>query len=152
MSQRGHGPGPVDDEPGTGERDRLSDYSFSRPIQPYDPYRKSEEPRRPSRNVAAESESLRRVSRTRSSPFLDDDDPLSASAWEVDDEVDVVAFDEPGDEPYDAEFDEPSPTPRRARRRQAPAGSVGTGRRRTARRAAAGATAGRAATRGPRMP
>lgn len=152
MSQRGHGPGPEDDEPGTGERDRLSDYSFSRPIQPYDPYRKSEEPRRPSRNVAAESESLRRVSRTRTSPFLDDDDPLSAAAWEIDEDVDVAAFDEPFDEPYDAEFEESRPAPPRSRRRQAPASNAATGRRRNTRRAAAGAATGRAATRGPRMP
>ena len=59
MSQRGRGPGPEDD-PGTEERDRLGDYSFSRPIQPYDPYRKSEEPRRQSRNVGPGMNSVTR--------------------------------------------------------------------------------------------
>ena len=149
MSQRGRGPGPEDD-PGTEERDRLDDYSFSRPIQPYDPYRKSEEPRRPSRNVAAESDALRRSSRTRKSPFLDDDDPLNSAAWDLDEEVEVDVLDVAYDEPYDADFEEPRPAPPpRPRRRQAATSGTGTGRRRSARGAAAGAAA---TARGPRLP
>lgn len=139
MSQRDRGPGPADD-PGTEEPQRLADYSFARPIQPYDPYRKSEEPRRPSRNVAADSDALRRTSRTRKSPFLDDDDPLNAAAWDLDEEVEVDVFDATYDEPYEADFEEPrpAPPPRQSRRRQAAAaGSHAPGRRRHARRAAA---------------
>ncbi|MFN8660387.1 MAG: hypothetical protein U0075_00760 [Thermomicrobiales bacterium] len=147
MSQRGRGPGPEDD-PGTEERDRLSDYSFSRPIQPYDPYRKSEEPRRPSRNVAAESDALRNSSRNRKSPFLDDDDPLNAAAWDLDEEVEVDAFEARYDESYEADFEEPRPAPLpRTRRRQASTAAA-TGRRRSTRRAAGEP----AAARGPRLP
>jgi hypothetical protein len=148
MSQRGRGPGPEDD-PGTDEQDRPGDYSFARPIQPYDPYRKSEEPRRPSRNVAADSESLRRTSRTRKSPFLDDDDPLNSAAWDLDEDIEVEALDATFDEPYDADFEEPrlAPPPR-PRRRQATTGGTGTGRRRSTRRA----TGEAAVTRGPRLP
>jgi hypothetical protein len=150
MSQRGRGPGPEDD-PGTEERDRLGDHSFARPIQPYDPYRKSEEPRRPSRNVAAESDALRRSSRTRKSPFLDDDDPLNSAAWDLDEDAEVDVLDAAFDEPYDADFAEPRPAPPpRPRRRPASTGSTGTGtgRRRSTRRAAGEA----AAIRGPRLP
>jgi hypothetical protein len=148
MSQRGRGPGPEDD-PGTEERDRAGDHSFSRPIQPYDPYRKSEEPRRPSRNVAAESDSLRRSSRTRKSPFLEDDDPLNSAAWDLDDGADVDAFEGSYDESYEADFEEPRPAPApRPRRRQASAAGAGTGRRRSTRRA----TGEAAVTRGPRLP
>ena len=147
MSQRGRGPGPED--PGTEERDRLNDQSFARPIQPYDPYRKSEEPRRPSRNVAADGEALRRVSRTPKSPFLEDDDPLNAAAWGLDEDVDVDVLDATYDESYEADFAEPRPAaPPRVRRRQAPASGSATGRRRTTRRAAANAPV----TRGPRLP
>lgn len=150
MSQRGRGPGP-EDEPGTEEQDRLGDHSFARPIQPYDPYRKSEEPRRPSRNIAADSDALHRTSRTRKSPFLDDDDPLNASAWDLDEEVDVDVLDATFDEPYDADFDEPrpAPPPRPRRRQVATTGaSRGTGRRRSTRRAASEP----AAARSPRFP
>ena len=148
MSQRGRGPGPEED-PGTEERDRLGDYSFARPIQPYDPYRKSEEPRRPSRNVAADSDTLRGTSRTRKSPFLEDDDPLNAAAWDLDGEVEVDAFEGGYDETYEADFEEPRPVPPpRPRRRQAAAAPAGTGRRRSTRRAAAEAPAAR----GPRLP
>lgn len=150
MSQRGRGPGPEDD-PGTEERDRLGESSFARPIQPYDPYRKSEEPRRPSRNVAADSDALRRSSRSRKSPFLDDDDPLNAAAWDLEEEVEVDAFDATYDEPYEAEFEEPRPAPApRPRRRTTATGGTGTGtgRRRSTRRAAAEAPV----SRGPRLP
>ena len=149
MSQRGRGPGPEED-PGTEERDRLDDYSFSsRPIQPYDPYRKSEEPRRPSRNIAAESDALRRSSRTRKSPFLEDDDPLNAAAWDLDEEIEVDAFEATYDEPFDADFEEPRPAPPpRQRRRQASSGGTGTGRRRSTRRGAAEAPV----SRGSRLP
>lgn len=150
MSQRGRGPGPgQEDEPGTEERDRLGDYSFARPIQPYDPYRKSEEPRRQSRNVAADSDILRNASRTRKSPFLEDDDPLNAAAWDLDEEVEVDAYDGGYDETFEADFEEPRPAPApRPRRRQATAAPAGTGRRRSTRRAAAEAPA----SRGPRLP
>lgn len=152
MSQRGRGPGPEDD-PGTEEQDRLGGHSFSRPIQPYDPYRKSEEPRRPSRNVAADSEALRSTSRTRKSPFLDDDDPLNAAAWDLDEEVEVDAYDVTYDEPYDADFEvpRPAPPPRPRRRQTTTSGAgtgTGTGRRRATRRAAAETPAAR----GPRLP
>lgn len=151
MSQRGRGPGPEDD-PGTEERDRLGDYTFSRPIQPYDPYRKSEEPRRQSRNVAAESEALRNSSRTRKSPYLDDDDPLNSAAWDLDEDVEAEVFETSYDETYDADFEEtrPAPPPRARRRQAAAAGAAGagTGRRRSTRRAGGEA----APARGSRRP
>jgi hypothetical protein len=148
MSQRGRGPGPEDD-PGTEEQDRLGDHTFARPIQPYDPYRKSEEPRRPSRNVAADSEALRRSSRSRKSPFLDDDDPLNSAAWDLDEDVEVDVLDATYDEPYDADVEAPRPAPPpRPRRRPASTGGTGTGRRRSTRRTAAEATV----PRGPRLP
>lgn len=156
MSQRGRGPGPEDD-PGTEEPDRLGDYSFARPIQPYDPYRKSEEPRRPSRNVAADSDALRRASRTRKSPFLDDDDPLNSAAWDLDADVEVDVYEATFDEPYDADIAEPRPAPPpRQRRRQAAtrgagaAAATGTGRRRNTRRAA-GEAGGSRSSRLPNM-
>lgn len=152
MSQRGRGPGPEDD-PGTEERGRLSDYSFARPIQPYDPHRKSEEPRRPSRNVAADSEALRRVSRTAKSPFLEEDDPLNSAAWGIDEDVDVNAGDGDYDEPFDADFETPRPAPPpRSRRRQPPASGTGTGRRRNTRRATGVAPGTASVARGPRLP
>ena len=150
MSQRGRGPGP-EDHPGTEEPDRPGDHSFARPIQPYDPYRKSEEPRRPSRNVATDSDALRRTSRTRKSPFLEDDDPLNSAAWDLDEDIEVDVLDATFDEPYDADFEEPrpAPPPRPRRRPASTAGTgTGTGRRRSTRRTAGEATA----TRSPRLP
>lgn len=150
MSQRGRGPGPEDD-PGTEEQDRPGDYSFARPIQPYDPYRKSEEPRRPSRNVAADSDALRGSSRTRKSPFLDDDDPLNSAAWDLDEDVEVDVLEATFDEPYDVDFAEPrpAPPPRPRRRQVAGAGAAaGTGRRRSTRQRAGEP----AVARSPRLP
>lgn len=153
MSQRGRGPGPGDEDPASGEEDRLSDYPLSRPIVPYDPYRKSEEPRRASRNVAADPDALRKVSRTRKSPYLDDDDPLSATAWEIDEDIDgdfaAGPFDEPY-EPYDRDDDEPAPAPA-PRPRRKPAATSGTGRRRATRQSNDDAP-GRRAARAPRVP
>lgn len=158
MSQRGRGSGPHDDDPDgeAAERDRggadssaLS--SAPRPIAPYDPYRSSsgESPRRPSRNVAAESFDTygRSISRRGyDDPFLPDDDPLNAEAWQLDlEEVEIL----------DIEMDEPrpdlereAPAPRRPRRQPAATrsratgtGVAGTGGRRPGRRGSETASA-----------
>jgi hypothetical protein len=160
MSQRGRGSGPHDDDPDS--EDAGGDYASSdsslfsapRPITPYDPYRPSsgDTVRRPTRNVAAESFDApgRPASRYgQDDPFLPDDDPLNAEAWQL--ELDEA-------EDFDADLDAPRPNvereppaPRRPRRppsasarasassTRGRAAETGTGIRRTARRGSAGA-------------
>ncbi len=137
MSQRGRGSGPRNDDPDGGDAEldqrdseahRLP--STSRPIVPYDPYRasSSDAARRATRNVAADSSGpgSRTSSRTRrDDPPAENDDPLSAEAWQL--ELDEVEFD---DEATDAglpgsDHDAP-PAPRRPRR-QPPAMRGGRG-------------------------
>lgn len=121
MSQRGRGSGPHNDQP-AGDRDAdnldlgSGEFAFpptTRPIQPYDPYRSasSDPDRRETRNIARSgSEPPRRTSSTRS-PFLDDDDPLNADAWQVDfDDTDIIQR-QPDDDLLEFE-PEPAPPPR----------------------------------------
>lgn len=153
MSQRGRGSGSDDDDPDASEaeRERLSGYSFSRPIQPYDPYRKSsDDAGRPlTRNVAASgNEASRRARSQDDDPYPLADDPLSAEAWDFTyDEVDGELFAEPGSaDQLDLDDDLPPP-PRRERRqptsrasgRHAESGAA----RRAPRRAAAAAPGAR---------
>lgn len=152
MSQRGGGSGPhdddLDDEDAGQNRapERHLRQPEARPIAPYDPYRSatSESSRRPTRNVAADTTAPPPRAATRrgtNDPFLPDDDPLNAEAWQLDlDEVEV----------FDEEFEAPRPEPtREARppRRRRPPGSAqsraaesGTGVRRGPRRASAPAS------------
>lgn len=153
MSQRGRGSGPFDDLPDDEEASQESGadeapFSSSRPIAPYDPYRSS--PGDATRRRARERERdqdedlfappVRRPSRSSfGDPFLPDDDPLNAEAWQLDlDEVDYSdeSFEESA---RDVEFDA-APPPRRPRRqppstRVGRGASSGTGLRRTSRRA-----------------
>lgn len=127
MSQRGRGSGPHNDEPADDrDQDRedldldSGEFDFpstSRPIQPYDPYRSSssDPARRETRNVARSGggEPPRRASSPRS-PFLDDDDPLNAEAWQLDlDDADI--HQEHPDDGYDFPELEPEPEPARER-------------------------------------
>jgi hypothetical protein len=144
MSQHGRGSGPRDDDPDgeDTEQERVSG-SFplppaARPIAPYDPYRPvtADRPRLPTRNVAADSmEPPVRPSRVRDDdPFLPEDDPLSAEAWQL--ELDDAS---PGDDQTTLpEFDTGAAPPPRRARRQPPAVRSGrepaAGTRRTARR------------------
>jgi hypothetical protein len=153
MSQRGRGSGPHDDDPDGEEarRDRASGgsplpSSTGRPIVPYDPYRTSsgESSRRSTRNVASDQfdSPLRGVSRRGGeSPFLPDDDPLSAEAWQLElDEAEVG-----GDEDFAAarpDIEREPPPPRRPRRQPAAtrsgrAAESGAGARRAPRRRSA---------------
>lgn len=122
MSQRGRGSGSDEDDPDASEaeRDRLDSYSFSRPIQPYDPYRKtSDDAGRPStRNVAAGGQDAPRRSRSLDDdPFPVGDDPLSAEAWEFSyDEVDDDLFPAPARSDLPELDDDLPPPPRRERR------------------------------------
>lgn len=158
MSQRGRGSGPYDEEPdGEGaeqgqERDAGEAFfpAAARPIAPYDPYRSSGDPsRRPIRNVASDDfePPVRRPYRG-DTPFLEDDDPLNADAWQIDlEEGDTL----------DAGFEQPLPTverePRRRERRPTPT-RVGRGaeaeptERRVPRRSRAGSSGAR--SRAPR--
>lgn len=136
MSQRGRGSGPRNDDPDGGDAEldeRGADAqrlpSTSRPIVPYDPYRasSSDVARRATRNVAADASgpASRTSSRTRQDePPAEDDDPLSAEAWQL--ELDEVELDDddsntglPG-----IDHDGPPPAPRRPRR-QPPAMRIG---------------------------
>ena len=149
MSQRGRGSGPHNDEP-AGDRDDLDldsgEFAFpptSRPIQPYDPYRasSSDPGSRESRNVArSSSEPPRRPSSTRS-PFLEDDDPLNADAWQLE----FDDSDAPQRDPDD-DFPElhPEPGHEQAPRERSP-------RERRTRRTAEAATPPRGTTRRPRQ-
>jgi hypothetical protein len=87
----------------------------SRPIQPYDPYRttSSDPSRRETRNVArSNSEPPRRPSSSRS-PFLDDDDPLNADAWQLDfDDTEIVQHHPNDQHGHDFPEFEPEPPPR----------------------------------------
>ncbi|MBA2596027.1 MAG: hypothetical protein H0V00_05305 [Chloroflexia bacterium] len=133
MTQRGRGSGPSGDNPDdedaaverTAERYPMPP-TASRPIVPYDPYRPppGETSRISRRNVAAEdlAPEPRPASRVAGSdPFLPDDDPLSADAWQLElDELDAPAS--PGADPADTlpDFDLTTPPPR-ARRQSAAA-------------------------------
>jgi hypothetical protein len=123
MSQRGRGSGPEDDDL-TGEdagRDRDAPGSrlpsSSRPIAPYDPYRSSSSSMsRPSRDATEPFEPVARPSSAMrdADPFLPDDDPLSAEAWQL--EFDDEPYpDDLGAPPEDFDTDSPPP-PRRPRR------------------------------------
>jgi hypothetical protein len=154
MSQRGRGSGPHDDDPDDedaeqGQERDAGEVFFSaaaRPIAPYDPYRSSsgDTSRRPVRNVASEDYEppIRRPYRG-DTPFLDDDDPLNADAWQIElEEVDTL----------DAGFEGPLPAverePRRRERRPTPT-RVGRGaeseisERRAPRRSRAGSSGAR---------
>jgi hypothetical protein len=152
MSQRGRGSGPHDDDPdgddagGDYASPDSSLFSAPRPITPYDPYRSStgDTVRRPTRNVAAESfdASGRPLSRYgHDDPFLPDDDPLNAEAWQLElDEVDIIDVDPDAPGP-DVEREPAAP---RRPRRPPTAGSTrgrtaetGSGIRRTTRRGSA---------------
>lgn len=128
MSERGRGGGPHEDDP-DGEdaaverarRDSPRSPTSARPIMPYDPYRPVSEDtlRRSTRNVAADPFASPVHPSTRGSandPFLPDDDPLSAEAWQV--ELDEEVLIEDGDEPL-PDTERAAPPPRRGRRRTA---------------------------------
>ncbi len=125
MTERGRGSGlsgddPDDEDAAESTADRYPvPPTASRPIAPYDPYRPppGDAPRLSRRNVAAEDlEPTPRPSAriTNSDPFLPDDDPLNADAWQL--ELDEIASS--GDDPAETlpEFDLAAPPPRRARR------------------------------------
>jgi hypothetical protein len=124
MSERGRGSEPLNDDLGgddSAEETLSADFptppAASRPIAPYDPYRSAgAESRVPRRNVAAEGYELPRPSRgSDRSPFLPDDDPLNADAWQLelgeipdtDQDFDLLPPESPRDTP---------PEPRRPRR------------------------------------
>ena len=91
----------------------------TRPIAPYDPYRRpsGETPRQSTRNVAAESFSVRdrrESGGSRDTVFLPDDDPLNADAWQL--EIDEIATG--GDDELVPTFDPGVPPPSRRPRRQ----------------------------------
>ena len=154
MSQRGRDSGPHghDGEGDDAAPERASDDrpvlpANAPPIEPYDPYRRpSGDLTRPTRNVAAEPVSPRERKETRvprDSPFLPDDDPLNAEAWQLEiDEVAVAAADEPLPT-FDPAVQPPTRRPRRqtTRREQheQPAGAT------RSRRGRSGAAAGRTA-------
>lgn len=151
MSERGRGSEPLDDDLGddaAAEQPASAEFPLPptapRPIAPYDPYRPSDAASRVSRrNVAAGEIDLRRSRGADRGPFLPDDDPLSAEAWQL--ELDEI--DEPGDE-LDIERIEPArapqPAPRRTRRQPAserPRREAGTASRRAPRRSRPAAAA-----------
>jgi hypothetical protein len=124
MSERDRGSEPLDDDPGgeeTAGEQPSADFPIpptaSRPIAPYDPYRSpGDAPRVSRRNVAAEGYASPRPSRgSDRGPFLPDDDPLNAEAWqlelgdigEADENLDLLQPEIARDEP---------PEPRRVRR------------------------------------
>lgn len=147
MSQRGRGSGPHDDDPDgeDAERDHAAADSASlssapRPITPYDPYRSpsADAVRRASRSIAESFDSHGRPISRRGydDPFLPDDDPLNAEAWQLElDEGEILDADLDAARP---ELDRESPAPRRPRRPPAStrgrAASAGTGTRRANRR------------------
>ena len=118
MSDRGRGAdspeeNPENQEPG-GERATGRGFvgpPSARPIEPYDPYRTrgTAAPRSSGRASGFQEQPSRRPSRpTGGDPFLPDDDPLNADAWQL--ELDDVA---------DGDIEPPSdiqPAPRRPRR------------------------------------
>ena len=148
MSERGRGSGPHEDDP-DGEdagaererRDASRPPASARPIMPYDPYRplSGETHRRPSREAADPYAAGLSGSRVGGSdPFLPDDDPLNAEAWQA--ELDEEVFVEEIETPLPSV--ERAAPPRRTRRRtpssrgeREPAPSTST--RRTSRRARA---------------
>jgi hypothetical protein len=115
MSQRGRGPGPDDDEAGEDDTEERGARRYplppgaSRTIAPYDPYRSSPGggSHAPVSNPDAEVfASPRRPGTGSDRPFLPDDDPLNADAWQLDQDEDAAQ----------PEFDQelpPSPRPRR---------------------------------------
>ena len=128
MSERGRGPDERvrDGDDAAGEHD-AEDFAPppqpARRIAPYDPYRArtGEAPTSSTRNVAAEPFQPPPRSRPRggaNDPFLPDDDPLNAEAWQLD--LDEAVVPEEGDEaiPPGRDVAAPSP-PRRARRQPA---------------------------------
>lgn len=140
MSQRGRGSGRGGDE--LEEQDVTEEQAdesvllppaAARPIAPYDPYRP--------RPVDAYALPTRRPTRPAGDgPFLSDDDPLNADAWQLElDEVDSIVVDELPVREFEPELELerelPSP-PRRAPRTRVP---------RTEREAAAPARPGRRA-------
>jgi hypothetical protein len=121
MSERGRGSGPHQDDP-DGEdaaaertrRDTPRPPTSARPILPYDPYRPMTG--ETSRGVRRDADlaSTGRSSRVGSSdPFLPDDDPLNAEAWQA--EFDETVFVEDIDAPVSGV--ERAAPPRRGRRR-----------------------------------
>ena len=93
MSQRGRGSGPRHDEhegDETGRERGAGGYPLppaaSRPIVPYDPYRsRGSEPRSPGRGAGVQGTPgpYPRRDLGREDPFLPDDDPLNAEAWQL---------------------------------------------------------------------
>ncbi len=122
MSQRGRGSGPHDEDPDGEDAERDGGDFFlpsaSRPIAPYDPYRATsgDAAHRATRNVARDDYELtRRSTSRRDTPFLEDDDPLNAEAWQIEGEEIAV---------FDDEFEGPLPeieaAPPRRRERRTP--------------------------------
>jgi hypothetical protein len=124
MSERGRGSKPEDDDLGGDEAVEHPESAESSmppaaapPIAPYDPYRSSGAGARvPRRNVAAEDyESVRRSRDANRSPFLPDDDPLNADAWQLElGEIEEV--DQDREEPRSEAERVAAPAPRRPRR------------------------------------
>ncbi len=124
MSERGRGSDPLDDDLGGDEsagQPASADFpgppAAPRPIAPYDPYRSPGSASRvPRRNVAAEGSELPRPSRGADrGPFLPDDDPLNAEAWQLE-LGDIGEADEEFDLAPPIPARDAPPAPRRARR------------------------------------
>jgi hypothetical protein len=144
MSERGRGSRPHEDGP-NGEdarvererRDASRPPASARPIMPYDPYRPlsgeaSRRSPRPAADPYAAGLSGSRIGG--SDPFLPDDDPLNAEAWqaELDEEVSVERAAPPRRTrrraPASRGEREPAPSTRRASRRGRASGSGDRGR------------------------
>ena len=126
MSERGRGSEPLDDELGgddDGGHDVSARYPASpaaaRPIAPYDPYRSpSDAARHSRRNVAAGGFEPPVTSRVGDrGPFLPDDDPLNAEAWQL--ELGEIAETDLDNDPGSAPDRDTPPAPRRERRQSA---------------------------------
>jgi hypothetical protein len=153
MSERGRGPDERvrDGDDAVGEHD-AEDFvpppQPARRIAPYDPYqsRTGDVPPSSTRNVAAEPFQPPTRSRTRgrvNDPFLPDDDPLNAEAWQLD--LDEAVIPDEGDEAIPSAHDLAAPVPpRRARRPPASTrdhATAATSERRTRRARAAASKA-----------
>ena len=150
MPERGRGSGPGEDEPeGEEQHEEQPPRGYPgalgsrRVIAPYDPYRSRGEdaPRLP-RREAAGSVAPPGAPPRRDDPFLPDDDPLNAEAWQLEsDEIEIDSL-----ETRDLGVDERAAPPRRARRqpgRSQVSREAAATTRRSARRSRAAGTARR---------
>jgi hypothetical protein len=156
MSERGRGSGPderdLDGDEAVPERDAgefASRPPAARPIAPYDPYRPrgGDASRLPTRNVAADPLQPPYRSGRRPAdrdPFLPDDDPLNAEAWQL--ELDETVVAEERDDATLPDFDLETPV-RSGRARRQPAATrnreAAAGTERRPRRARAATTGAR---------